>query len=351
VNHKNITLLKYIFTQKLEIIEDLLINSNRKSISECLLKILHSPIEELKNGVQIKLEILQKIISFLGKDRDEERVENLVNILIELLSSKNFSVFFLKNPNLFSSIHEITCGLLKSVNSIVFSNIYKDLLHILIKLNQNLLRDFGSTAITPQQSKEPDFLTYNDNIEEMIEQQGPLQVESFDLKKNIEMIVDIITESGVKIAKDYASGFDAENSFKNFNSTYNREQKVLGMKKLAEFDYLTTTFEILLNAYAMESCIFGYKIQNFFEFLINNKFFQVSLQNFYQFEFNNFYQKSFEHLMLLICNKHTPSRLIRHIFETKIEYPDEERETEFIHCDFLQIILDNFEHNLDFLFE
>ena len=129
VNHKSITLLKYIFTQKLEIIEDLLINSNRKSISECLLKIFHSPIEELKNGVQIKLEIFQKIISFLGIDRDEERVENLVNILIELLSSKNFSAFFLKNHNLFSSIHDITCGLLKSVNSIVFSNLYKDLLH------------------------------------------------------------------------------------------------------------------------------------------------------------------------------------------------------------------------------
>jgi hypothetical protein len=351
LNHKNITFIRYIFTQRFEVIDDLLINSNRKSISECLLKILHSPVEEIKSGIQIKLEIIDKIITFIGKDNDDERVENLVNILIELLNSKNFSVIFLKNLNLFKKIHEITCSFLKSANNIIYSNIYKDLLHILIKLNENILRDFGPTAITPQQYKEPDFLNYNENMDEMMEQQGGLQVEIFDLKKNIEVIVDIITESGVKIAKDYASQTYVVNSLKDFASTYNKEQKVLGVRKLNEFEYLNTSFEILLNAYAMEFCNFGDKIENFFEFLINSKFFQISLQNFYRYEFNNFYQKSFEHFMLLICNKHTPSRLIRHIFETRIDNPDEERDCEFIHCDFLQIILEKCEHDLEFSFE
>jgi hypothetical protein len=353
LSQKSITLLNYIFSQRIYIIDNLISNSNRKSISECLLKILYSPTEEIKDGIQIKLDIIEKIISFLATDTDEERVENLVNVLIELLNNKIYSMVFLKNLNLFKKIHIITCSFLKNAKTLTYLHILTDLINILTKMNENILRDFGASLVTPQLQKEPDFLAYNENLDEIVEQQQSMQSEYYDLKKSLEEIVGKIIDSGVKIAKDYVAGSEVENSLKNFSSTYSREQKVFGVKRLTEFDYVKSTFEILLNTHVqLESgAPAKEKIEYFFEYLIDCKFFEASLENFYIYEFNNFYQKSFEHLMILICNKHTPGRLIRHIFDSKSKFSEEERESDFIKCDFLKIILDKCENNLNFNFE
>lgn len=353
LSHKTTALLKYIFFQRFYIIDNIITNSNRKSISECLLKILHSSTEDIKEGILIKLEIIDKIISFLATDSNEERVENLVNVLIELLNNKIYSMVFLKNLKLFNKIHLITCAFVKNANSLSYSHILTDLINVLTKLNENILKDFGASLITPQPQKEPDFLAYNDNLDEIVEQQNNIQAECYDLKKSLEDIVGIIINTGVKIANDYASGGEVDNSLKNFSSTYNRDQKVLGVKRLTEFDFIKSTYEILLNTYVkLESGTpVKEKIENFFEYLIDCKFFEASLENFYVYEFNNFYQKSFEHMILLICNIHTPSRLIRHIFGSKFENSEEEKESDFIHCDFLNIILEKSEKNLNFNFE
>jgi len=354
MTHKNITLVKYIFTQKIEVIDDFIYNSNRKSICDCLLKILHSPTEEINCGQQIKIEIIDKIISFLADDADEERVENLVNLLIELLGNKHFSMVFLKNLSLFKKIHCITVFLLNESDN-TNTQIIKDLINILTRTNENIMKDFGQSAVTPQAQKEPDFMTYNniDNLDEMTEGLNSAPSEPFDLRGNFDTIVDVITESGIAIARDFLQIDKEENSseeLKEFYSTFNRRQKILGSKRLAQFDYLKTTFEILLNVYACDYYALHEKIDFFFENLINFKFFEVSIKNFYIFEFNNFYQKSFEHLVILICNKYTPGMLIHHIFASKDNSKDV-RDTQICHCDYLKVILDNVEKNTNFIFE
>jgi hypothetical protein len=300
LTQKSQTFIKYLFTTKLEVLENLVFHTNRKSIAECLVRILLFQTEEVANSAEIKLSIIEKILNELEITKDVEKVENLTYVLFECFSNKNFFLICLKNRSLFKILQTTACKQIKP----------KEMLKVLVKFNENILKEFGQ-SVTPPFVKEIEFPNFN-NIEMMEDinenPQNTNQIELFDIKEHIESIVESLSLSMIKFATDFTS----TNQVKSFSSTYNKEQKILGTQKLTEFEYVKSVFEIIINCYAQNLCV--EKLNEISENLLKTDFFNQCLKLFYEFPLNNIYQKHFEHLIMIMVNSHTPEILIKGIF-------------------------------------
>jgi hypothetical protein len=170
------------------------------------------------------------------------------------------------------------------------------------------------------------------------------QIESLDFKDNI-YILEILASNLEPMILDYVE----DESSQKILSTFDKTVKILGSKRLLEFEYLKNIFEILLlslnnkifeftNTTTQQSTNANtdfdsqslseyetdlvnknseiYKIfQNFSEKLIEFNFFAKSIENFFYFEWNNSYQRHFEDFMVVVINSNA-DYVVEHIFSS-----------------------------------
>jgi hypothetical protein len=103
---------------------------------------------------------------------------------------------------------------------------------------------------------------------------------------------------------------------------------------LAEFEYIKTIFEVIINGYA--SNILADKLDLNVKMLLKTDMFRVAIKYLLDFDMNNIYQKLFEQMILVITNKYSSKIIIDHLF---------------VELDILSQLIDKCQNNLRFTFK
>jgi hypothetical protein len=270
-----------------------------------------------------------------------EKIEIISNLFTQCLSNKIFYNLFMTNSSLLTKLNNLISSNFKSeMNS-------KELITILIKINENILKEFGN-QVTPVFTQENQAFMFNlNNFDDDNNQNSNdfnKSTEKFDLQTYMESIIDTIAESTNNITHDFVFGF--KNNKFLINTTFDRPKSILGGKILVELEYVKSIVDILINA--MAKGLFVDKLNNIFLKIIKNNFFIKAIEYFYSHEFNNSYQKLFEQLIILITNKYSPKNLLEYVFST-----EDNNASTASSCNFLNSVIShcNSQENLKFTFK
>jgi len=145
---------------------------------------------------------------------------------MEILANKRIYYLIVKNEDLLLNIHQLI------INNINNPRVSKDLIKILIKLNENLLKDINGIATTSNAASNPDSQYILSNYL-MMSNQGDdessvmkSQNDNFDIC-NFSYIFITISKTVEAIANDFI-----DDSLENFIfTTYSQNKKVLGITR------------------------------------------------------------------------------------------------------------------------
>lgn len=87
----------------------------------------------LETETSIKCEIILNMIESFNVE-DEERCQNICDLLSEALSNRKLSIIIMKNESILTSLHNL---LFKNVNS----EFFKELLKVITKLGDTVLKE------------------------------------------------------------------------------------------------------------------------------------------------------------------------------------------------------------------
>lgn len=378
ISQKNNIVLRYLLYTKFEYIEKLIEFSNYFSISECLIKILlgnfisetssetitqqpidHDYSSELKIA---KYRVIETILDSIDIKEDKifdqkllDRIENVSQLLLECLSNMKFYHMFMENIILVEKLNKILVSILTFSNNDIFNRqeSTKSLLKVLIKINENILKDFG-IQVNPFFTNDNggNFLNNEEEITSIVNSLGstpsPNKILSKLNLKHIEKIIEIVSETAEKVIIDFSM---KENSHNSFNSTFEKPTHMLGLRKLIAFEYIKSVIEILVSINDLNEIerneeehkihiVLIENVNKFFDVFKRTNFFKVSIDNLFKYEMNNMYQNLFEHMIILITKKSSPDFIIKHIFSK-----------EETCCDFLNTIINYFNNKSDNSFE
>jgi len=252
LNFKKASLIKYIYKQNIYILDKMIRNVQRKSICDCLCKLLTMHIDEasIPNASKIKNEIIKKI--FLGlREFDVEGLTNVSEMIIECLKNKQFYFNFISDCKIFQIIKDL---LINTNNSnyelsvltdyadfpkVNKNEIYKNLLKILNKLNENILNDFGASIVTSALNNESELNAFNfqsinldTGINAMIDEDLEInKVEPLEIKVKLENIYNILCEISYTIIHEYNNSERDVVENKTITTTYDVNKRILGTKR------------------------------------------------------------------------------------------------------------------------
>jgi len=137
---------------------------------------------------------------------------------------------------------------------------FKHLIKILIKANENILKNFGTTIVTPtftcNETQELFFnFTYNVNnlisgnssYNNGIEGEEP-NINIQNLQQQFQLIFTTLTQATEVILKNFVDE-DNQGALET-DTTFGIKVRCLGTKRLLEIEYIRSILEILINAYA-----------------------------------------------------------------------------------------------------
>jgi hypothetical protein len=195
---------------------------NRKGISECISKVLSAYTDDIKNATERKIEIIEKLLDKLITTTDIDTIYDISEIFIESLRDRKFYHIFKTNPHLFEKLYSIVEVRIKD------PDLVRELMKILIKINENILKDFGNT-VTPLFEKQSfnteDIFGLNSsvNIDEEI-----CKIDNLvEAKNNLEKIFAILSKSAFIVILDYVTPAEVE----FMETTFGTKTAILGTKK------------------------------------------------------------------------------------------------------------------------
>jgi len=258
LNDKNISLIKYIFKQNSSILDNFINNVQRKSICDCLTKLLVLQLDEniIPDGLQIKNEVLEKLFLKM-RDMDIEGLTNVSEMIVECLKNKHFYINFISESKIFEIINDLlinTNDLNHQINilkddddfpKVNKSEIYKCLLKILNKLNENILKDFGTSLVTPSFNDDTEtniFSFQSINLDTGLnsmndDELGVKKIDPLDIKIKLEKIYNILCQISYTIIEEYINSEKNEKDYKTIITTYDENKKILGTKRYLDIIY------------------------------------------------------------------------------------------------------------------
>lgn len=322
LNHRQSLLMKYLFVMRPEILDSFLSHLNRKSILECIYKILISYSDDIPNSNEAKTELLKKVLKNFNPD-DIDIVTNISDFLIELFSVRKIYLSYINNIELFKFIFDF-------VLSNISNSSFNFLIKVIQKANENILKDFGQNIVTPvftfSETQEMFFnFTYNVNNlvngntaynsqADVVEENN---VNLYTLHSQFTNIFNILLKATDVVLQDFVSETKKDleetvNKSNSFENTYGTLTKRLGLRRIHEIEYLRTIFEILINVYSSSVFIDTIDLNLIVEKITNSNFFSFAKIVLFKYQLNSFFQKEFENIVTLITNKFAPKRLIEH---------------------------------------
>ncbi len=288
---------------------------NRKAIADTLLKILIIEVCEVvpdmlqEHENSIKYELLEKLFDAFALSDDEEKRQNISEMLSEAINNKKFCVLLLKNKSLFQKIY-----------GFISSNIKKDYIKYLLRVN-NRLCDVILRELKSNLNKENDTNNGEDNLGRCGDYDDPVPNKPGEMIEMSECphILEILGNELEELIAEYVG---VETSL--MQTTFDKTVRILGMKKLFLFEYIKNMLEIFsLSLEGNGSTFFSNKVKKklklFLEVLIENKFFSKSIDNFFNYEWNNSYLKGFEGLVEIILSllPQLSENVLLHIFSAE----------------------------------
>ena len=207
--------MKYIFVVNPNAIPNMIKHVNRKSINECLLKILLSPNCEILNN-DLKTSLIVQILSKFNPINGEESI-NITEFFLELLLNKNTHNLVLKSEKILNILHFIVQ---ENISNIFVS---KDIMKILVKLNEVLLKELNgiATVVSTTSNYDSNYLMSNFLIDE------DTTKNEIDLINN-QIIFKTLHDTFIIVLEDFMK----DGNHINVPNSFGHSAKVLGIKKL-----------------------------------------------------------------------------------------------------------------------
>ena len=252
INNKNYKLIKYIFIQNCNFIDKLIKNIKRKSISDCLYKLLIMPIDEneIKEGNEIKINIVENIFEKINTF-DNESIINVSELIVECLKNKNFYLNFISQTRIFEIIYYLITydekkNIANSDNELINildanenkkNEILKCILKILNKLNENILKFFGSNIITPSINNEAEnffnlqSINLDAGVNSVNDDESNNQFDSLKVKNKLDEISGILSIISYKIIQEYKDSEKNVQDNLTILTTFDISKRIFGTKR------------------------------------------------------------------------------------------------------------------------
>jgi hypothetical protein len=193
----------------------------------------------------------------------------------------------------------------------------KDLLKMLIKLNDSLLKDVAGTATSFNNNSSQNFwMNFTSSLNLGGEDESK---DNYLEPSNFNYIFDILKQSLCVLYSSFLSIGEEVHMSSTANTNSNR---VLGLKRVYQVEYFKSVLEIVLNANSSLNFQSSESLAKLIETTANLDFFSkttvfcfVKKEFFFLFEWNNMFQKAYESIIVLAVNRFSPGKLISLLFE------------------------------------
>ena len=326
IQTKGTIIISYLFKEKIDFLEQLIICLNKKAISECINLILTFNEKTEEDLTDLQFNFCEKLLQELNDNNPEIKIEYICETIKNAISKQYFFNFLMSEERLIN---------------LLFNGLYlKDekklcsVISLMIKINENILSNFDN-LVTPNLIQEDPmsiFLSnnYNFDNDSIVINLNKLESQ----KKMLTLLFKILKKNEFIFLSDL-------NLYQNllFISTFGKEQERLGIKKLTKVEYFRTIIDIFVNSYAKGIC--KEEIEELILCAKNKKIFSMISDLYFKYEINNLYQTLYNQIMEIIANKNSPQILIEAFFNEILEQT---------HKNLFDSLIDNLLNNLNFQF-
>ena len=341
LNSQSIKIVQYIFDypkkNEFDVLGLLVKNMKRKSMGEIINKLLLFQEEGAEDFIPQKLELLQKVLDELKETKEEDKYECICSTLITTFYNKTFFLEFMKKQEFLGTLYSILDASQSDNKKLIA------VLRLILNVQENILKNFENRCTVSCAQENPmDFLNMFSGMYGLDEQTQKEENPELDtiILKEIVTIMKLMENNKFNFMNDFEDFSSKENA--EFMPTYEKPQKKLGMKKLAQIELFRNILDILLNAYAVydDKYIRG-MVFNIIKFAQEKKLFWKMHQIFFDFPFCNLYQTYYSQIMDIILNENSPEELIKNtLFENEGEKGK----------NLIQIFIDHMLKNMEFEF-
>ena len=336
ISSQTIKIVQYIFDypnkNKFDVLDALVKNLNRKSMGSIVNKLLLFQ-DDSSDLTQKKLNLSLKILKELESTTEQDKYECICEVLASTLNNKTFYISFMSEPNLVDLLFTL---LEKSVE------IPKKLIaviNLLIKVNENVLKNFNDHCTKNNIQENPmDFMAlFNYDPSYPSDDKQVSSDEMDDINKSVLLsLFNNLKKNEFKFLEDLGE-YNQENG--EFLTTYQKKQKKIGMKKIAQIEFLRTILDIFVNS--LYSHFHEKEIEELVKIIKNKNIFYNCHKLFFDFPFSNIYQTYYNQIVEIIINQNSPNYLIECFFN----YSDGKEEKNLV-----SDLMDHFLNNMKFSF-
>ena len=336
IRSQAIKIVQYIFDypkkSKFDLLNAIVTHLNRKSMGSIVNKLLLFS-DESNDLTDKKLLLATKMLEELEKTVEKDKYECICEVLASTLSNKTFYISFMNDPKL---VELLFCLLEKSVEN---PKKLICVMNLLIKVNENVLKNLSSHCTKNLVQENPlDFMSlFNCDTTYPLDEKQISNEEMEEINKSVLLsLFTTLKKTEFKFFEDLGV-YNQDNE--EFITTYQQKQKKLGMKKLAQIEFLRTILDIFVNSY--NSQFHEKTIEELIEILKNKNVFYNCHKLFFDFPFSNIYQTFYSQIIDIVINQSSPECLIEFFFK----YSDEKGEKNLV-----SDLMDHYLNNLKFTF-
>ena len=336
ISSQTIKIVQYIFDypnkNKFDVLDALVKNLNRKSMGSIVNKLLLFQ-DDSSDLTQKKLNLSLKILKELESTTEQDKYECICEVLASTLNNKTFYISFMSEPNLVDLLFTL---LEKSVE---ISKKLIAVINLLIKVNENVLKNFNDHCTKNNIQENPlDFMAlFNYDPSYPSDDKQVSSDEMDDINKSVLLsLFNNLKKNEFKFLEDLGE-YNQENG--EFLTTYQKKQKKIGMKKIAQIEFLRTILDIFVNS--LYSHFHEKEIEELVKIIKNKNIFYNCHKLFFDFPFSNIYQTYYNQIVEIIINQNSPNYLIECFFK----YSDGKEEKNLV-----SDLMDHFLNNMKFSF-
>ena len=345
----------YPFKNNFNLLDAFVQNLNRKSIGS----IIKNLLLYYKEGIQFeikeqKLILIKKMLKELEKTDEKDKYECICEVFCSTLTKRSFYALFISN----NEIVELLFSLLEK--SIVNSKKLISIIKILIKVNENVLENFSthctknlipsintfnyefSFPVNKNQNSFSAQTSYEESINnetlDFLHEEQITDEEMEEINNKVLLsLLNTLKKNKLKVLEDLGE-YNQDN--KEFKTTYLRNQKKIGMKKLVQIEFLRTILDIFVNAFNVNAN--RGQIIELIDMMKNKNIFYICHKLFFNFPDSNIYQIFYDQIFDIALNISSPKNLVEYF----CKYTDEKKAERNIVKD----LMDNFFNKMKFTF-
>ena len=325
----------YPFKNKFDLLGAFVSNLNRKSMGSIINKLLlFSEESSTFNFEEKKVILIKKMLEELEKTDEKDKYECICDVFSSTLTNKSFYALLMNNNELVEllfSLLEKSTGNPKKLISII---------NLLIKVNENVLKNFSTHCTKNLIPENPlEFMNmFNYESSYPMDEKQISDEEMNEINNKVLLsLLNTLKKSEFKFLEDLGE-YTQDNE--EFKTTYLRNQKKIGMKKLAQIEFLRTILDIFVNAY--NAGVNQNEITELIEMMKNKNIFYYCHKLFFDFPHSNIYQIYYNQIIEIVLNGSSPDNLVEYF----CKYTDEQK----VERNIVKDLMDNFFNKMKFTF-